>query len=80
MGLVKSARCEGSIIKASIREAPRAIQTTKGICFINLPIKPVIKIKGLKAAIVVRMVAKTGAMTSLVPLIAACLGSIPPST
>ena len=68
------------MIKHSKREALNAIMTTIGICLMNFPIISGINNSGPNAANVVKMVAVTGAVTSIVPFTAASFGLIPRST
>jgi hypothetical protein len=59
----QSARWEGKITRASTRDAKRANVITFGSTERNFPMVPPMSNMGRKAAMVVRMVATTGAIT-----------------
>ncbi len=59
----QSARWEGRMTSASKRDAKRANVTTFGSTERNFPMVPLMSSMGTKAAMVVRMVATTGAIT-----------------
>ena len=75
--LLHSPMWAGRIRNASPREAVSERHTTIGTTLMNFPITSGRSMRGRKAAMVVRQAVKTGAATSVVPIMAASFGFIP---